>query len=226
MTKETVSTKIFLASSCELEADRKEFQIFIANKNKIWHDRGVYFELVIWEDFLDKMSQTRLQDEYNKAIEDCAIFVMLFATKVGKYTKEEFETAFGKFKKTNKPFIYTYFKDMNLSLSEINMEDFNSLKKFQKRLDKLGHFYTTYKSIEGLREHFGNQLTKLAQNDLLEMPKPSKEENEKARTYIKITGHNNQVYTGIQGDVNNNSTTQTNTGTVGGDMIGGSKTTK
>jgi hypothetical protein len=215
--------QVFLASSCELEADRRAFEIFIARQNKIWYDKGVYFELVIWEDFLDKMSQTRLQDEYNKAIKACDIFVMLFATKVGKYTKEEFKTAFGKFKKTNKPFIYTYFKDMNLSLSEINMKDFNSLKKFQKKLDKLGHFYTTYKSIEGLREHFGNQLTKLAQNDLLEMPKPSKEENEKTKT----NSPNNQIYTGIKDiTLTNNSTTQTNTGAVGGDMVGGDKTTK
>ena len=216
--------KIFLASSCELEADRKDFEVFIARKNKIWYDKGVYFELIIWEDFLDSLSQTRLQDEYNKAIKDCDIFVMLFATKVGKYTKEEFETAFGKFKKTNKPFIYTYFKDMDLPLSQIDMKDFKSLKKFQKRLGKLGHFYTTYKSIEGLREHFGNQLDKLAQNGLVKMPKPSKEENYNIVNNITIGNNssNNQIYQGIKGDVNNNSTNQTHHGS--GDNVGGNKT--
>ena len=60
--------KIFLASSSELKDDRQQFEIFINRKNKEWVDRGVFLELVIWEDFLDAMSQTRLQDEYNKAI--------------------------------------------------------------------------------------------------------------------------------------------------------------
>ena len=32
---------------------------------------GVSFELVLWEDFIDVMSQTRPQDEYNKTIRDC-----------------------------------------------------------------------------------------------------------------------------------------------------------
>ena len=103
--------KIFLASSSELKEDRREFEIFINRKNKDWHDKGVFLHLEVWEDFLDAMSQTRLQDEYNMAIRECDIFVMLFWTKVGKYTEEEFETASGHFKATNRPFIFTYFKN-------------------------------------------------------------------------------------------------------------------
>ena len=70
-------TKIFLASSSELEEDRKEFEILINRKNKDWADRGVFLELVVWEDFLDAISKTRLQDEYDKAIRECDVFVML-----------------------------------------------------------------------------------------------------------------------------------------------------
>jgi len=97
--------KLFLASSSELQEDRKEFEIFINRKNKEWVSQGGFIELIVWEDFLDAVSQTRLQDEYNQAIRECDVFVMLFFTKVGKYTAEEFETAFGQFKATNKPFI-------------------------------------------------------------------------------------------------------------------------
>lgn len=89
--------KLFLASSAELKADRQAFEGFINRKNKDWVARGVFLELVIWEDFLDAVSQTRLQDEYNQAIRDCDLFLMLFWTKVGRYTQEEFETAFGRF---------------------------------------------------------------------------------------------------------------------------------
>ena len=99
--------KLFLASSNELAADRKEFEIFINRQNKELINNNIFIELVVWEDFIDHMSQTSLQDEYNKAVQESDIFVMLFWTKVGKFTGEEFENAFGQFKKTGKPLIYT-----------------------------------------------------------------------------------------------------------------------
>jgi hypothetical protein len=104
-----IRKKLFLASSAELSEDRKEFEIFINRKNKDWLDKGVFLELVVWEDFLDAVSKTRLQDEYNKAIRVCDLFVMLFFTKVGQYTEEEFETAFGQFRATSRPFIFAAY---------------------------------------------------------------------------------------------------------------------
>jgi hypothetical protein len=73
--------KLFLASSAELSEDRKEFEIFVNRKNKDWVGKGVFLDLIVWEDFLDAVSKTRLQDEYNQAIRGCDIFVMLFFTK-------------------------------------------------------------------------------------------------------------------------------------------------
>ena len=52
------------------------------------------------------MSETRLQDEYNKAICACDIFVCLFFTKTGKFTEEEFDIAHRQFKDSGKPRIY------------------------------------------------------------------------------------------------------------------------
>jgi internalin A len=43
------------------------------------------------------MSETRLQDECNKAIRDCDIFVSLFLTKTGKFTEEEFDVSHQQF---------------------------------------------------------------------------------------------------------------------------------
>ncbi len=166
--------KIFLASSAELKSDREQFEIFINRKNKQWVNRGVFLELVIWEDFLDAMSHTRLQDEYNKAIHECDLFVMLFCTKVGKYTAEEFETAFGQFKATNKPRIFTYFKSIDINLGSLNKDDSNSLWAFQEKLKQLGHFQTEYKNIERLREHFDHQLDKLAEEGFISFEPPSK----------------------------------------------------
>jgi hypothetical protein len=163
-----ITKKIFLASSAELKADRNEFEIFIGRKNKDWVVKGVFLDLIIREDFLDAMSQTRLQDEYNKAIRDCDLFVMLFWTKVGQYTTEEFQTAFGQFKATNKPFIFTYFKDAEISVASANKKDLMSLWAFQEKLSDLGHFYTVYKNVGELKYKFNQQLDQLASNGFIE----------------------------------------------------------
>ncbi|MCB1776378.1 MAG: SUMF1/EgtB/PvdO family nonheme iron enzyme [Candidatus Competibacteraceae bacterium] len=169
-----LTKSIFLASSSELKEDRQEFEIFIARKNKAWVDQGVFLKLILWEDFLDVMSQTRLQDEYNQAIGECDLFVMLFFTKVGPYTEEEFETAFGQFKATHKPFIFTYFKDAPIHTGSINEDDVMSLLAFKKKLKALGHFATAYKNIDALKSHFNQQLDKLAASGFIEFkPEPS-----------------------------------------------------
>jgi hypothetical protein len=161
--------KIFLASSSELKEDRQEFESFVSRRNNDWVRQGVYLELVIWEDFLDAVSQTRLQDEYDKAVRDSDIFVMLFSTKVGKYTEEEFETAFGQFKATNKPFIFTYFRDTQVSTASANESDFMSLWAFKKKLAALGHFPTIYKDIGDLKYKFDQQLEKLVARGFVEL---------------------------------------------------------
>ena len=153
--------KIFLASSFELKKEREQFEIFIHRENQQLYKKGIFIELQIWENFIDAMSQTRLQDEYNFAVKHSEIFVSLFFTKVGKYTLEEFETAFGQFKKTGKPLVYTYFKDSAISTGALNRRDSNSLFDFQDKLKELEHFYTVYNNIEGLQLHFKKQLEKI-----------------------------------------------------------------
>ena len=152
--------RIFLASSAELKAEREQFQILIGLENNTLIEEGIYLKLELWEDFIDAMSRTRLQDEYNKAIKDSDIFVSLFFTKVGKYTQEEFETAFGQFKKTGKPMVYTYFKNAAINTEDITPE-IQSLISFKQRLKELGHFRTVYKSMDNLHLQFKRQLEKI-----------------------------------------------------------------
>ena len=154
--------KIFLASSSELEKDRQQFEIFINRKNKSYIRKGLFLELVMWEDFLDAMSQTRLQDEYNKAITNCDLFVSLFYTKVGKYTAEEFEKAFATFKANQKPLIYTFFKEFPILPSQA--KQLQSVFDFQDKLRQLGHFHTIYNEINHLKYLFDQQLDKIIPN--------------------------------------------------------------
>lgn len=159
---------VFLASSAELREDREGFKSFLYDKTISWEKKEILFKIIMWEEFIDAMSQTRLQDEYDRAIKECDIFVMLFFTKVGKYTLEEFETAFKQFKETSKPFVYTYFKDAPVSTGSITYEII-SLLDFQKKLSELGHFITWYKSIEDLKYKFDQQLVKLYEQEFYKL---------------------------------------------------------
>ena len=153
--------KIFLASSAELETDRRDFEIFINRENKELIDDGIFIKLIIWEDFIDAMSKTRLQDEYNREVRGADIFVSLFYSKVGKYTNEEFNKAFGQFIKSGKPLVYTYFKNGLKGMNEIKEADIKSKFKFERQLKALGHFPTPYQDITDLKLQFKNQLQKL-----------------------------------------------------------------
>lgn len=161
--------KIFLASSQELEDDRRAFEIYVGRENEKWVSQGVFLKVVLWEDFLDAMSRTRLQDEYKRAIRECDLFVMLVANKVGRYTAEEFATAFGHFQATNRPFLFTYFKERTDGSAALAPEDERSVREFREKLDELGHFPTRYANTEGLLLHFGGQLDKLAAAGFVEL---------------------------------------------------------
>ena len=110
------------------------------------------------------MSETRLQDEYNHAIRDADVVVFLFHTRAGKFTVEEFEVAHQRFKETGRPRTYTFFKDVPVKPSSIRDADWTSLRAFQRRLADLGHFWTSYESIEHLKRQFRDQLDRLLGN--------------------------------------------------------------
>jgi len=149
--------KIFIASSSELKEDRDNFRLFISKENDRLHNKGIYLQLVQWEYFLDAISDTRLQDEYNKAIAQCDIVLCLFFTKVGKYTAEEFDTAYQVFKNTGKPKIWTYFKNADINTGSIT-DEINTLLAFKKKIGELGHFYTQYTNIDNLLNQYRSQL--------------------------------------------------------------------
>jgi hypothetical protein len=152
--------KIFLASSSELKVDRKEFELFINRMNKKLIHEGVFLNLEIWEDFLDAVSRTRLQDDYNEAVKNSDIFISLFFSKAGRFTEEEFDTAYGEFIRIGKPYVYTYFKDADIKTGDITNE-IQSLLYFKQKLKEIGHFPTSYTSTESLNYQFESQLQKL-----------------------------------------------------------------
>ena len=153
---------IFLASSLELESERKAIEVWIGRENKRLLQQDIFLHLYIWEDFIDSMNPVRKQNEYNQAVLASDVFVSLFATRVGKYTEEEFNIAYGQFLKTGKPkHIYTYFKDISIDLSKINLDEISNLKRFQQRLKDLGHFPNSFSSTSHLILQLKQQLDKI-----------------------------------------------------------------
>lgn len=151
------TVKLFLASSQELKDDREAFRNFISVENDRLYKQGMRIELVQWENFLDAISDTGLQSEYNKALCNCHMAIFLFFTKVGKYTAEEFDTAYGAFKETGRPMIWTYFKNAPVNPVFIT-DEIQSLLAFKKKVDELEHFASYYDNMDGLMYKFRNQL--------------------------------------------------------------------
>lgn len=153
-------TRIFLASSSELKAKRSSFELRINRKNKQWHDEGVFLHLEVWEDFIDAISPTRSQDEYNAAICKSDIFVLLVDTKVGKYSREEFDKALAHFAATQRPRIYTYFKRQ--PAGTVPGPEYATVRELLQRLDQVvGYFPLHYEHPAEMLSHFNDQLDKL-----------------------------------------------------------------
>jgi hypothetical protein len=172
---------IFLASSSELKEDRDAFDLYIRQENDDLIKQGIYVEIKRWENFLDAMSETCLQDDYDSAIRESDIFVCLFKTKAGKYTEHEFEVAHRSFSDLGKPRIYTYFKIAEVSTHQSSREALSSLWAFQDKLLGLGHYHTEYKSCEDLNLKFRRQLDKLLNEGRLTKGVSPYQENDTAR---------------------------------------------
>jgi hypothetical protein len=152
------SIKIFIASSSELKEDRDAIELHLLRMNEKFRRQGFVVNVLRWENFLDDMSETRLQDEYNKAIKECDVYLSLFKTQIGNFAEEEFDLAHAAFIKTGKPLISVYFFCAEVPGVESAIVDLNSLWSFQKRLSDLGHHQATYTTTEDLCLRFGSQL--------------------------------------------------------------------
>ncbi|MCX6256408.1 MAG: carboxypeptidase-like regulatory domain-containing protein [Bacteroidia bacterium] len=158
--------RIFLASSAELDQDKLQVELFISRKNKDWHDKRIFLELTTWKDFISSMTVDRTQNEYNRYIRTSEIAIFLFHTKLGRYTKEEFDHAHQAYLacrgKIKKPRIYTYFKT--------DPDETIEIKEFRKYIDSLDHFYDTYENMDELFVKINRQLDKLENEGLVIKP--------------------------------------------------------
>jgi len=150
-----------MTSSNELSSERDAFELYLRQQTDHYLKDGIYLKIVRWETFFNDMSPTRLQDEYNRAVQDCDIFVSLFFTKAGQFTEEEFDAAHRQFKASGLPHIFTFFKDAEIKTGSAIADDLKSLWAFKDKLNSLGHYPTDYKDIEHLKLQFSEQLRRV-----------------------------------------------------------------
>lgn len=160
--------KIFLASSYDLKADRDAFERLVNRENKRLIEKNVFLDLEIWEAADGAMSRTRSQDEYNKLLISCDIFVMLYWTKVGKYTNEEFDLAWAQFLKEGQPKKIYVYKKSSSSLGSSRQADTDSLNAFDEKLRKLEQFPISYDSSSELEAKFSYDLRGLFDKGILQ----------------------------------------------------------
>ncbi len=140
--------KIFLASSIvEFANERMMIENFIRNISDQFEEKyDVKIQPLLCENFDDAYSKTRKQEEYNEKIRNSELCFFIFFTRVGEYTREEFEVARKKFEESGKPKIYTYFKIIHNE----NVEQ--SLTNFMDELDKtFGHYYGQFDHIDTIK---------------------------------------------------------------------------
>ncbi len=156
---------IFLASSIvEFASERMEIENFIRNRSDEFEESyNIKLQPLLCENFDDAYTKTRKQEEYNQKIRESEFCFFIFFTKVGEYTREEFEVAREQFEKSGKPKIYTYFKVVEDGQAEQSIYD------FMDELDKsFGHYYGSFLHIDTVKLRIMLAL-KLQEMDFLEI---------------------------------------------------------
>ena len=151
---EEKTINVFLASSTELSDDREFFSSFVRRMDKTFQKMGSHLRPQMWEDLDASWKGHREQDDYNELIRKSQMFLALFHTVGGEFTIHEFDVALEKYNQTKQtPKIYVYKK----ALQEGEKID-SKLEDFQKRLEDMGLYWTTYSSQDSLHLHFLQQL--------------------------------------------------------------------
>ena len=139
-----------MASSGDLENERKEISLWINRKNKRFIKNNTFIELVIWEDLLHSFQGERIQDYFNQEMLACDIVVALFYSKVGQFTKEEFDLAYSSLKAGQKPYyLFVGFKNAQISTRDITKNYFEVIE-LRETIKQNEQLYITFESIDQL----------------------------------------------------------------------------
>jgi hypothetical protein len=170
MTETRKIIRVFLASPGDLGDERSIAKNVVDEFNNMLADTfGYQVELMGWEDTVSAYG--RPQAVINQDLERCELFIgmmwMRWGTppdKEGKYTsgfEEEFELSIARRKKTNKPEITMFFKDIEEGRLEDPGQDLNKVIEFKKNIEsKKELLFSPFKDTNDFEKKFRRRITK------------------------------------------------------------------
>ena len=143
--------KIFLASSGDLSAERKEFDSILNSINKIYQNLSP--EPVKWETDIPSGSynKKRVQDELHPLLNESDIVILVFYSKLGKFTLEEYELAKREVKK-----IFVYFKTGFSPGNKEEIKNYFKVIEFKTKIER--EIELLFKEFENI-DQFKNIVT-------------------------------------------------------------------
>jgi len=157
----TISIKIFLASSAELNVERKEIDKFISEENKKYQKKNIYFDLVMWEKQNRSFNDARKSNDNIQAMLKCDAVIVLFEKKIGKFTKEEFFKAYENLNQRNKPFfLFVFFK--NVGINDMKKDEIKEIINFKSIIEHQEQYYQAFKDMDDLKSILQTQLKQIA----------------------------------------------------------------
>ncbi len=149
--------KIFLASSAEMAEERTLLGDIVQeyNDNLAKQNKKVCFSLYKYERDTDSFAEGRKQDEYNHQIANCDIFIMLYSSRIGKFTEEEYDFAYDTFMKNGAPLCYVFKR------TGIKVEEQHEVSVFEEKVRSQGQFKSRYENNKDLRNQLHNEWNKL-----------------------------------------------------------------
>lgn len=164
--------RVFIASPGELSEERIRLEEVVRELNLLWGDTlGLRLELVKWETDAYPGVGTEAQAVIDEQIGDeYDIFLGILWTRfgtptsdAGSGTEHEFERAYSRHQRNpDHPKIMFYFKDGQVSPSQVDAEQLLKVEQFKKKLGDLGSLYWHYKTTDEFvnltRIHLSKQL--------------------------------------------------------------------
>ncbi len=166
--------KVFIASSEELKLERLELIDCKVHMQKEFRKQGFEIELVIWESLDASMGEQHKQDDYNEKLKECDLFIGLFSSRFGEYTKKECEVAFAGMQNGENPKRMHFFFKENSAPSPELVEFKNSIKADNSNL------ISEFANSKELRDGFLDFLNEFSASDISKI----KDNNSSSRNKI------------------------------------------
>ena len=166
---DTTKLKVFVASSNELDAERKETVMILTEMNK--RHPHLYLEPVLYE--LDTESgnypgKERIQDEINPLLDQSDIVIALFYSKIGIFSREEFDRSIDQNKK-----IFLYFKSNFQTKKSELLKKYLELAEFREGIEQESKI--RFQEFDSLKDYNGTLYKDLEKYLIKQYPPKNKD---------------------------------------------------